>query len=239
MPGSFVLKDAKFVLLTYPQVPRDEIDGFPELVTDLCGRLECRYVVGKEQHADGGIHFHCFLDFGRKFSSRDTRIFDLGGRHPNIEKVGRTPRKAYDYSIKDGCIVARSEDYTGPETNNSGSDRGGEQGECSAWEHILRSETRDEFFDRLRAGQPRALVCNYTSIAKYADWRYKPVPEIYQHPADFSFDLEGFPVLLDWVSEHLFSTQDRSVLPALRGRRLRPTGRPRPRGLKHIRGVWC
>jgi len=207
MPGSFILKDAKYVLLTYPQVPSDQADGFPELVERLCGDLRCKYVIGRELHADGGIHFHCFLDFGRKYSSRNTRVFDLDGRHPNIEKVGRTPRRAYEYAIKDGCIVGVSAEYDGP-PDNSTSDRG-EQGECSAWERILQSETRDEFFEALRSWQPRALVCNFTSAVKYADWKYKPVADTYQHPEEFQFNLEDYPVLLEWVSEFLFTEQDR------------------------------
>jgi len=217
MPRQFCLKDAKFALLTYPQVPEPEANGFADLATELFSseRVAARWVIGRELHADGGIHFHCFLDFGRKFSSRDTRIFDLGGRHPNIERVGRTPRKAYDYAIKDNDVVSRHpDDYAGPDDQSAGG--GGEQREPSAdWVRIVSAETRDEFFRLVGELQPRSLVCSYVNIARYADWRYRPTPTPYQHPEDWTFNLESYPVLLDWVDESLRGSPERLEIPFL------------------------
>lgn len=208
MPRQFCLKEAKYTLLTYAQVPGPEADGFANGLADVftSERVAAQYVIGRERHADGGIHFHCFLDFGRKFSSRDTRIFDLGERHPNIERVGRTPRRAYDYAIKDGDIVGRTEGYEGPSDHATR----GEQGERgSDWSRIVSAETRDEFFVLLGELQPRALACSFVSLSRFADWKYRPTPAPYQHPEDWCFDLERYPILLDWVDESLRGGDER------------------------------
>jgi len=201
MPSQFCLKDAKYCLLTYAQVPEDIIERLPLDIVRKLGsddiRAEC--TVARERHADGGWHLHVFVDFGRKYSVRSTRVFDLCGQHPNIERVGRTPWVAYDYAIKEGDIVAGigerpvQHESSGRSTARDGSD----------WSIIVQSETRDEFFRLLHELQPRSLVCSYTSIAKYADWKFKPVPECYRHPENISFNLENYPVLLDWVDDNL------------------------------------
>jgi len=211
MSRQFCLKDAKYCLLTYPQIPETEAYEFPELASELFSseRVDANYVIGRELHADGGIHFHCFLDFGRKFSSRDTRIFDIQGHHPNIERVGRTPRTAYNYAIKDNDVVARSGEYSGPPENNNSRERQSGTDTSSDWATILCAESRDEFFDLCRSLQPRSLACSFLSLTRYADWRYRPVPTPYQHPDDWSFNLESYSVLLDWVDESLRGGQDR------------------------------
>lgn len=210
MPQPFCLKDAKYCLLTYPQVPAEQDEAFAGIARELftSSRVAARYVIGRELHADGGIHFHCFLDFGRKFSSRDTRLFDLGGRHPHILRVGRTPRRSYEYAIKDGNIVGQSDGYDGPSQQS-----GREQGERgSDWSTIVSAETRDEFFDLVATLQPRALACSFVSLARYADWRYRPTPTPYQHPEDWTFNLERYPVLLDWIDENLRGGAERLVI---------------------------
>lgn len=210
MPQPFCLKSAKYCLLTYPQVPEQEDETFADAARELftSERIAALYVIGRELHADGGVHFHCFLDFGRQFSSRDTRIFDIRGQHPNILRVGRTPRRSYDYAIKDGDIRGQSEGYLGPPDTPRR-----EQGERSSdWATIVSAETRDDFFELVRSLQPRALACSFVSLARYADWRFRPTPTPYQHPEDWSFRLDRYQVLLDWAEENINSTQDRYVI---------------------------
>jgi len=208
---SFLLKDAKYVLLTYPQVSEEADQALPGLFTDFFHTIPAEFTAARERHADGGIHFHVFVDFGgRRFSTRSQRYFDLGGCHPNIQRVGRTPDLVWDYTTKDGDIVAGSAERPASPADQSARDRE-QQGEqsASAWARIVCAETREEFFDLIRAEQPRALVCSYLSIARYADYRYNPVPESYQHPEDYEFRLDSYPVLLDWVDESLRGGLDR------------------------------
>jgi len=211
MPRAFTLKDARYALLTYAQVPESQTAGFPGKLTDLLCGLGAEFTAARERHTDGGIHFHVFVNFGKKFSSRNTSIFDCDGRHPNIERVGRSPRTAWEYVIKDGDIVAG--DCNPPPASSRDREGGiqpeGEGEHTSDWGRIVLAETRDEFFDLIRRLQPRSLVVSFMSIARYADWRYRPVAELYKHPENWFFNLESYPILLDWVDESLRGGQDR------------------------------
>ena len=94
--------NARYFLLTYSQC--GELD--PWKVSDHLGELRGECIVAREAHADGGTHLHAFVDFGRKFRSRRTSIFDVDNHHPNVSATHSTPREGFDYACKDGDIVA-------------------------------------------------------------------------------------------------------------------------------------
>lgn len=85
MVNPFILKDAKYVLLTYAQCG-SALHG-QQIVSHLFDNHGAASVVYREQHVDGGEHLHAFVVFERKFSSRNTAVFDVAGFHPNIERV--------------------------------------------------------------------------------------------------------------------------------------------------------
>nr|QWY79444.1 MAG: replication-associated protein [Cressdnaviricota sp.] len=94
--------NSRYLLLTYAQSNGlDEWD-----VSNHLSTLGAECIIAREDHADGGTHLHCFVDFNRKFRSRNIRIFDVGGFHPNVSPSRGTPEKGYDYAIKDGEVVA-------------------------------------------------------------------------------------------------------------------------------------
>ena len=43
-----------------------------------------KYIIGKEQHVNGAVHWHAFFHFDEKIDSQDVRCFDIEGVHPNI-----------------------------------------------------------------------------------------------------------------------------------------------------------
>lgn len=223
MPRPFLLRDCQYALLTYSQIPESEVEGFPVAFTDLASAIPSEFTLSLETHLDGGQHFHAFLDFGRKRSFRGTGRFDCNGRHPNIERVGSHPRRVWEYVTKDGNVVAGA--CEAPPDGHHGP---GEPGSSDVWTRVVQCETRDDFFALLERESPRSLVLSFPAITKYADWRYRRVPVPYSHPEAFIFNLDGYEVLLDWCDESLRGGQDRYVL-ALRGRRLRGAGPPRPR----------
>lgn len=94
--------NARYVLLTYPQ--SGDLDGFA--VSDHLSELGAECIVARENHTDSGVHLHAFVDFGKRFQSRNVRIFDVLGRHPNVSVSKGSPEKGYDYAIKDGDVVA-------------------------------------------------------------------------------------------------------------------------------------
>ena len=79
----------RYALITYSQCG----DLSPERVGERFQELGALLVIGRENHADGGIHLHCFVDFGRKRRFRRVTCFDVDGRHPNIEQSRGTPEK--------------------------------------------------------------------------------------------------------------------------------------------------
>lgn len=93
---------ARYALLTYAQC--GDLD--PWAVNDHLAELGAECIIAREVHADGGTHLHAFVDFGRKFRTQRTDVFDVGDHHPNISPSYGTPEKGFDYAIKDGDVVA-------------------------------------------------------------------------------------------------------------------------------------
>ena len=92
---------ARYGLLTYAQ--SGELDPFR--VVNHLADLGAECIIGREDHADGGVHLHAFFMFERKFESRNVRVFDVDGCHPNIVRGYGTPEKGWDYATKDGDVV--------------------------------------------------------------------------------------------------------------------------------------
>ncbi|UJO02115.1 Rep [Molossus molossus associated gemykibivirus 2] len=88
----------RYGLFTYAQC--GDLDPFK--VLDLFTELHAECIIGRENHADGGIHLHAFVDFGRNYTTRNARQFDVEGHHPNVLPGKKTPEKMYDYATKDG-----------------------------------------------------------------------------------------------------------------------------------------
>lgn len=204
MPG-FILKDAKFCLLTYSQCAGLNAEA---LWTHLTTEFKAKIAIFQENHRDGGLHFHAFVGFDGKHSTRNARLFDFAGYHPNIAKVGRTPRKAYDYCAKDKNLVA------GEEFEEEDFGRHNEP-KVSAWAEIVDAESKDEFWERVKRLDPRALVTNYRNICAYADATYKPVATEHVTRSEW---LDGYDdldvVLRDWAESELAEGKGKESLPA-------------------------
>lgn len=181
---------AKHVLLTYAQC--GELDPF-KVVSHL-GDLGAECIIGRENHADGGVHLHCFATFEEKFRTRNPRWADVEGCHPNCQPCKTTPEKMYDYAIKDGEVVA------GGLERPSGI-RDGEND--SKWGRILLASTRDEFFALVKELDPRSLGYAHSSVMRCADWLFPPLRESYVTPTGITFDTTNFPELEQWVQTHL------------------------------------
>lgn len=181
---------SRYVLLTYSQC--GDLD--PQLVCDHLATIPAECLIGRENHADGGIHLHAFVDFGRRFTTRDARLFDVDGRHPNIQPCGRTPQAMLDYAIKDGDVVAGG---LSPviEDNVPTAD--------TVWHRIANAETVERFWELVRELAPRALLCNHQSLRAYAEWHYRPPTFVYEHPRELRICADRLPELNEWVRESL------------------------------------
>lgn len=181
--------NARYFLITYAQCG----DLCHWAVLDRFVKLGAECIIGREHHADGGVHLHVFCDFGRKFRSRKTDVFDVGGFHPNIEASRGTPEKGWDYAVKDGDIVA------GGLGRPSGAV--GTRSTADKWAEIAGAENRDEFWRLCEELDPKSLCCSFTQLQKFADWKFAVDPPTYVHPSGFEFvqgDVDGRD---DWVRE--------------------------------------
>lgn len=191
MPNPVTWK-LRHAIVTYAQC--GDLD--PWAVVDLFAGLGAECIIGHEHHQDGGVHLHCFVDFGRVFRSRRVDIFDVEGRHPNIQHVGRTPWVAYDYCIKEGNVVA------------GGAKRPKERGtrisrDDEIWTEIMAAEDRDTFFYLCQQLAPRSLCTSFNSISAFAEWKYRVDPEPYQHPNGVEFLETRVGELNQWAKDNL------------------------------------
>ncbi|QCQ85268.1 replication-associated protein [Finch associated genomovirus 1] len=184
------LFQAKYGLLTYAQC--GGLDPFE--VCEHLGRLGAECIIGREDHEDGGVHLHAFFMFEREYRTRDERHFDVGGCHPNVVRGYGTPEKGYDYAIKDGDIVAGG--LARP-------CRDGVSKDGNVWAQLVLAGDREEFFDMCTRLVPRALLCNFTSLRCYADWKYRTDPDEYEHPRSVQLSTSRYPELDSWVQSNL------------------------------------
>lgn len=93
---------SRYCILTYSQTDA----GFnPQGIVDCVHTDGGLCVIGREQHADGGTHFHAFVDYLRIRDWTGATRWDVGRHHPNCNPVSRTPHRAFSYAIKDGDVV--------------------------------------------------------------------------------------------------------------------------------------
>jgi len=182
---------AKYGLLTYAQ--SEGLD--PWRVNDLLSNLGAECIIGKEDHADGGSHLHAFFMFDRKFQSRNARIFDIDGHHPNILRGSKTPGQMYDYATKDGDIVA------------GGLERPGDQQVAKPgdefWTAVFDAQTRDETFLRARESSVSLLGRYYFQVRAIAEGKAIKNPLDYVSDASLAFELGHYPELRDWTETDL------------------------------------
>lgn len=57
------------------------------------------YAVGRELHADGEPHIHCFFEWADRKHLKSADFFDVDGRHPNIQ-ICHNPKAVEDYVLK-------------------------------------------------------------------------------------------------------------------------------------------
>lgn len=91
--------DATTFFLTYPRTDflHDQIETFLRSIKPV---LWARVAI--ETHEDGHPHVHVLVKFGARVKTRSNMgVFDLGGRHPNIQ-VCRKVRDVLEYIAKDG-----------------------------------------------------------------------------------------------------------------------------------------
>lgn len=183
---------ARYGLLTFAQSPN--LDPFR--IVDILARLGAECIVGKELHTDGGTHYHAFFMFDRKFQSRNARIFDVDGHHPNILRGRRSPEQMYDYATKDGDVVAGGlQRPSEPVFTASDSD--------DFWRCVFDAETREETFRVAKEVSVSLLGRYFFQVRAIAEGKAVQSPLDYVSPPELAWELGPYPELTDWCETHL------------------------------------
>lgn len=188
---------ARYGLFTYSQCARLR----PDAVSQHYEALGASYIIGRETHSDGGTHLHVFVDFRRKYRTRDSRKFDVEGFHPNIVPSLRNPAGGWDYATKDG-------DICGGELRRPESTEGSQASRQNAgWDELRSAETRDDFFRIASEHLFSHLVKSFNSFSAYADWKFRVDRSPYRHNPEFVFDLGQLGALREWPRRYLTEHQ--------------------------------
>lgn len=193
---------AKHLLLTYSQVDNDAFLRTPtshfEHCTRVLGPLDL-YRLGRELHSDGGTHFHAYVSPSHKCSTRNARLFDYAGSHPNVLPIRKTPWKSWDY-------VGKEYDIIHEHGERPGGNRTSEHGRDSAWADALRAPSKEDFLSCIRENAPREYVLYYVAIERFVEAHYAPLPPHYESP---SFTADRRPDLLRWLNQSGIGGGDR------------------------------
>ncbi|ALE29576.1 replication associated protein [Lake Sarah-associated circular virus-2] len=138
-------------------------------------------VIGSELHQDGTPHVHVCFTLDTALRTRDERVFDFHGHHPNIVRP-RAIKKCIDYVKKDGNFI--------------------ESGEPPAmkrkWSELQTATTSEEFFKTALEISPRDYYLNQERLEYMARKLFKPVvPTYVPQWVDFNIPQE----LSDWIDQ--------------------------------------
>lgn len=208
--------NARYVLLTYSQ--SGDLDPFR--VVDHLSALGAECIIARENHKVRGVHLHAFVDFDRKFRSRNVRIFDVDNKHPNISPSRGTPEKGFDYAIKDGEVVA------------GGLERPQPRGGMSTGSGSIRNlgplcESVDEFLGTFAELDFDQCVKSFTNARAFADWYFRPEPERYSNPSGAVFSDPELDGRAEWLRQSRIGLGD----PHIGGGEFRGGSGLRPAGL--------
>jgi len=171
----------KYLLLTYSQT-NDTFD--PQKIADLVHLHKGTCLIGKENHKDGGTHYHAFCDFSKtRLQTSNLSIFDVDTEdgmfhHPNWKAITSTPSKAFDYAGKDKNIVyndcERPKEHGNQHTGRSNAN----------WAKIMAAETETDFMTQMCELQPRETVTCFANLCKFINYKYKPSQQLsYESPS--------------------------------------------------------
>lgn len=197
---------ARYFMFTTSQ---SGIDWPYQKLIDLCEALGAKHRISRELHADGGYHFHAFVDFERKFEFENCHRFCVGEpsgnprpkcpvkTHCNILPITRTPFNTWDYVGKYGDIV--SENCERPRARGSNVTRD------DMWTGSMALANEKEFLKDVQKHSARDYVLFNKQITTYARAAYSnPQPQMPTIEEDGIFiHWERYPEVRKWLLANL------------------------------------
>lgn len=194
MPEEFQL-NSKTLFLTYAQCPIPWED-FVSLLFDLPVLANLNgYVVSSEEHADGGLHYHCLLSNSQPVRIRDPHLLDVSWNgvnyHPNIQSP-RHIRECYEYVTK-GEEVWEDLGALQRRVTSCG----------NTWADALAAADFEEACEIIQRYYPREWILYGDRIRTNLRHQFpEPVQQI-QFPTFPPQSFNAPTVLTDWVRDHL------------------------------------
>lgn len=196
--------ECKYVALTYPRCDRLDEESLYSFLTSGLGKNPDYALLAREQHKDGGRHYHALLYWIDGIRTRKSRYFDHDGFHPNVQPA-RVPKDWYRYCTKEpnyrefGVLPSKLSPKAGD------------------WESVLaKASTQDEFFERVRISYPRDWILFNDRITSYAQKYFQGKDAYVSNPA---WKFEEPVELTEWrrqnleeVSTPAFTIRKRSYL---------------------------
>lgn len=169
---------AKRVFATWSQVGNYTLEQWSSELEKQDYGCPFKYVVGRERHQDGGVHFHAILEFEKKRNFRSANCLDLFGIHGKYESV-RDIQSCYRYCTKDGQTVTNDQAWAN--SHSSGTKR--RLGELTT---VTSAEEALEIF---RTQAPRDYFLYYDKIKHNCEQIFKKQKQDYTS----TFTLQDFP----------------------------------------------
>lgn len=197
---------ARYFLFTFAQSGHDwPYERFVELIENAGGK----HHISRERHEDGGYHFHCFVDFERKFDFENVHRFCVGPpqddpsrkcpvkTHCNILPITRTPFNAWDYTSKYGDVVS-----TNCERPRA---RGPNVTRDDLWTGSLAQTDKTQFLKDVSSHSPRDFVLFHSQIQSFADSKWNSISAKLPRVEDDGIFIhwERYPEARRWVLENL------------------------------------
>ncbi|KAF8872205.1 hypothetical protein CPB84DRAFT_1829873 [Gymnopilus junonius] len=187
---------AKTYFLTYSQIG-DHSWAMLEAVFNRMNKRPKWWAV-KEQHADGGWHWHVLVVFDTVYRGKNPHVWDVDGIHPNIKIVTRSygVDRVAAYMRKTGNPDS-SGNWCPPivDENNMPKQK--------KWAYIADSKDDEEFNARLRVHAPYEMINNHTTLKAYSKDKFAAKSQPYKS----KWKKEDFPnvprVLKDWVNKYV------------------------------------
>jgi len=163
MPRQVTWKIApvNYAFLTYSQSP----DDFEYAIeSHLRGLGVTDLIIGHERHADGGHHYHVMAQWPAGYETRDTRAFDVDGRHPNYRNVrpGANAERVYQYCTKDRVVTGNLVIASRVKRDRN-----------AIWSEFISAASKPEFLELLRARAPYEYVLQHDRLLGYCRTAYR------------------------------------------------------------------
>lgn len=145
---------------------------------------------------------HVLLVFSSRYDTRNMRVFDWDGVHPNWQRVrgrknGRDAKRVYDYVTKDGDFVEWPQGAQWAWSGNS----------SSHFAAAIAASSAAEAREIIQSEAPRDYVLGLERIEYFLDRHFQPAtPEFRSHHVLDDFRLA--PVISGWVRDNLGYVSD-------------------------------